>query len=115
MAAALAHARARVDGYWTVPTDFVQTTLPSSVTGRRMDLTLPIQPETLASDALYAVLPTCSTSPAGLQARGELMTWATAKAGLDQTSDSPYVKLARSSTATQRHWVSQQMTSGGCR
>lgn len=114
IAAALASARATVDGYWTVPTAFAQTGLPASVAGRRMDLALPIDSETLTSDALYAVLPTCSNEPAGLEATGELMSWATARAGLDPAGDSPYVKLAHSSNTVQHQWVANQMTAGGC-
>lgn len=114
VAAALATARETAMDYWTVPTDFAQTGLPRTIPGKRMDVALPIQPETMTSDALYAVLPTCSNEPAGLQATGELMSWATAKAGLDQASDSPYVKLVHSSTAAQHQWVAHQMTSGKC-
>ncbi|GAA1375821.1 hypothetical protein GCM10009638_13390 [Luteococcus sanguinis] len=114
VATALASARNTVDGYWNTPTEFTQAGLPWAIPGKRMDIALPIQQETLASDALFAVLPTCSADPAGLQAQGELMTWATAKAGFDQASDSPYVKLAHSSSAAQHQWVAQQMASGGC-
>lgn len=114
VAAALAAARSQVEEQWEVPHVFTQEGLPQEVTGSRMQLGIPVSQETVGMDAIHAVLPTCSATRAGDDARAQLLGWMTARLGVDKSVDSPFRSIASADRSAQHTWVKNQLAAGGC-
>lgn len=111
----LARARSLAAEYWAAPAVFAQDGLPASVEGQLIYIADVTDPEILADEAMFAVLPQCDATPEGEQASADIAAWFSARVTGQWWPDSVEAMVMDLPESEQAEWVEETLRAGGCR